>query len=272
MIRWPHSSPKAASTPESSETPAPETPVAKAAAAPASAATPTSPTAGAGGSRPPTAAIRSVKVAPAAECRRTAAASTLAPSARGIRRTIEVLRALLVDVHRIPAHVPVEAVVMVLGVASVKCVVVVAVVIPVVVIAIAAVVATVVAAVPGRIPVEGVMVVNHGVAVPITSPRIPAPAAAYRRPHRDSRPKGKKACCHEGTGTVPGSDIRGAVHNRRVVLRHIHDLRVGRLDHDRLRRRLRHRDLRSALEVAGSFGLRSQGLNGGHHVGLLVVI
>src|SRR6516164_7633030 len=270
MIRWPHSSPKAASTPESSETPAPETPVAKAAAAPASAATPTSPTAGAGGSRPPTAAIRSVKVAPAAECRRTAAASTLAPSARGIRRTIEVLRALLVDVHRIPAHVPVEAVVMVLGVASVKCVVVVAVVIPVVVIAIAAVIATVVAAVPGRIPVEGVVVINHGIATPIASPGMPAPGATHRRPHRDPSPEGKKPCCDEGTGTVARSDIRGAVDDRRIVLRDVHNLRVGGLDDNGLRRRLRHRDLRGALEIAGRFSLCSQGLNGGHHVGLLV--
>ena len=72
--------------------------------------------------------------------------------------------------------------------------------------------------------------------------------------------------------TYRGDHVRRAIDNRGVVLRNVHNLWIGGLNDNHLRRLLHHFNLRTGLQVALCFGLRAQSLNRGHDVGLLIVI
>jgi len=130
-------------------------------------------------------------------------------------------------------------------------------------------------AVPRRIPVVGAAVVHHRRSVPATVPTAPSPTAASASHHGadgdpgtkpDDARRGHIPCC------ISGRYIRGPVDHGRVVLRDVNNLRIGWLNDDRLRRLLHHGNLLAGFETAFFLGLCAQGLNGRHHVGLLVVI
>ena len=155
---------------------------------------------------------------------------------------VEVLRALSIHVDRV----------FVVGVAAVVVVVVIAGVVIGVVVTIAIVVAAVVvAAVPGRITVVSSAVINDRRAMPAAVPTAVSPSAtsaAHHRSDRDSSTERKHAGRNHVAGGVYGSNVAGnhvgiAVNHRGVVLRNVNNLRVGRLNDDRLRRLLHDRDL-----------------------------
>ena len=64
---------------------------------------------------------------------------------------------------------------------------------------------------------------------------------------------------------------RVTVDQIRIVFGDVHDLRIGRLN-DNIRSLIRHRLLRRGLQVTGFFRFSTHDLNGGHDVGLLIVI
>src|SRR5262249_9791963 len=150
-----------------------------------------------------------------------------------------------------------------------------------VVIAVTRMIATVVvAAVPGRVPVIGSAVVHDRRTVPAAVPAAVTPAAATAVHHgadRDSYAEADESRGNRVTGGINRSRIGRhhvghAVYQGWVVLRHVYDLRIGGLNHDHLRRLLHDFDLRVALQRALGLGLRTQGLYGGHHRRLLIVI
>ncbi len=111
--------------------------------------------------------------------------------------------------------------------------------------------------------------------MPVAVPVAVAPSAttvAHHRADCDSRSEGEQAGRDCSCRAVPRRLNRGSVNNRRVVLRHIHNLRICRLNHDRLRRLLHDRNLRARLQIARGLRLRAQSLDRSHHVGSLQVI
>ena len=171
---------------------------------------------------------------------------------------IEILSAIAIDVHRVSAHI------LVVGVATVVIVVVISVVVVGVVVAIAVMVATViVSTVPGRISVIASAVINDRGTVPATVPTAISPSAtsaAHHRADRNSSTERKQTgryhiACGIYGGNVTWDHIGIAINHRGVVLRNIDDLRIGRLNHDRLRRLLHDCDLRAGLEIALLFSL-----------------
>src|SRR5689334_4805469 len=72
-----------------------------------------------------------------------------------------------VPIELVSAHVPVELVAVVITVGMVPAIVAIG------------MVSTHVATMPGRIAVEGTVVVQHGATRPVTSPRIPSPSATH---------------------------------------------------------------------------------------------
>src|SRR5580704_5238902 len=121
----------------------------------------------------------------------------------------------------------------------------------------------VVPAVPGSVPIIRSAMVVRAAAVPVAVPTAIAPAAAASAHHRaNCHPgaKGKQAGSdYIGSGVV-GNNVWRAVNHGWVVLRNIHNLRIGRLNNDGLRRLLHHGDLRPRLEIAGRLRLLAQGL------------
>src|SRR5271157_5276136 len=112
----------------------------------------------------------------------------------------------------------------------------------------------VVTAMPGSISViRGAMVVGAAT-VPVAVPTAVSPTAAASAHHRADRYPGTECQqtrrYHRGSAVV-GNNVRRAVHHRRVVLRYINHLRVGRLNDNGLRRLLHDRDLRTRLEISG---------------------
>ena len=149
-----------------------------------------------------------------------------------------------IDIDRVPADIPVVHVPIVIVIAVAVVVVVTIAVVVVVTVVIATVV---IPPVPGTISVKIVVVIYHHAAMPITSPRIPAPPSAHHRSDRDTGSERQKAGCHQGAGAIPGSDIGCAVYDRGIVLRNIDDLRVRGLNNNSLRLWLLNRNLRRGL-------------------------
>jgi len=83
----------------------------------------------------------------------------------------------------------------------------------------------------------GVVVEDDSVAMPVVSPVVPAPSVAAKEADAKAQAKGNSR-----SGKVqpwipipawPNPD-RLSIHEPRIIFRHVNDLRVGRLDHDRL--------------------------------------
>src|SRR5580704_410673 len=174
-----------------------------------------------------------------------------------------------IDVHVLVVRV--AAIFIIVSVLCVRLVVIATVVVAmvvVVVVAVAAVVAiVVVAAVPCRISVVRPAVVYHRGAMPPAVPTAVTPAAAPAAHHcsdGNSSAESNNAGGSDVASRIPRGYIWRAIDNRWVVLRHIHNLWIGRLDDDHLGRLLHDSHLGRGLEIAGSLGFRAQSLNGRH--------
>src|SRR5262245_58611709 len=172
-----------------------------------------------------------------------------------------------IDVEGVSAHVAVE---LVSAYVPVELVVITVRVVPAV-IAIG-MVSSGVATVPSRIAVEGVVVVQHRAAGPVASPRTPSPSATRERTNCDAGTEGERTREGDVSRCVTRRHIRVTVNDGGVVLRDVDDLRVPWFNDNRLRALLHDCHLRCRFQVPGSLRLRAQGLNSGHHFGLLVVV
>src|SRR5262245_5886790 len=91
-----------------------------------------------------------------------------------------------------------------------------------------------VATMPGGISIERVVVVDDGTSCPISSPRVPAPASGRPCPECDTSAERDRARrCYIGC-TVSRRYIRVSVDHGGIVLRNVDNVRVRRLNHDRL--------------------------------------
>src|SRR5271166_5600712 len=114
---------------------------------------------------------------------------------------------------------------------------------------------TIDAAVPRTVSVVNVVFVYDCATVPIAVPVAVAPSAtaiAHRGAYRDTNSECKHSGRHYGCRAVRRRHIRGAVDNRGVVLRNVHNLWIGRLNHDNLRRFLYYGDLWARFQIARS--------------------
>src|SRR6516165_11071024 len=150
-----------------------------------------------------------------------------------------------------------------------------------VVVAVAAVVAPVViATMPANVSVVCAAVIDDGRAVPAAVPAAVPPtaaASAHQGPHGNTSAEANDARSRHVAGGIGGSYITGndigiAVNHCGVVLRNVHNLWIGGLNDNGLRRLLDHGDLRAGLEGTLCFRLCAKCLNGCHHFRLLVVI
>src|SRR3974390_1510100 len=150
-----------------------------------------------------------------------------------------------------------------------------------VVVAVAAVVAAVViTAVPAGVSVVRAAVIDHGRAMPAAVPAAVPPTAAataHHGSHGNAGAEANDASSRYVAGGISGSYITGndigiAVDHCGVVLRNVHNLWIGGLNDNGLRRLLDHGDLRAGLESTLCFRLCAKRLNGCHHFRLLVVI
>jgi hypothetical protein len=116
-------------------------------------------------------------------------------------------------------------------------------------------------------------------AAPVAVPRVPAPGeatadkAAATKPYanRHGRAKGNDRSCNDDARAVERHDIGRAVDNRRIVLRDIDNVRICRLNDDRLRRLLDYLNLRRGLQSSRSLCLGAHHLHRSHYVSLLVL-
>src|SRR4030095_1324485 len=120
-----------------------------------------------------------------------------------------------VAVEFVSAHVPVEFVAVVIPVGVVPAVVAIG------------MVSTCVATVPGRIAVEGVVVVHHRATVPVASPRIPSPSATRERTKCYAGTEGERTRERDVSRRVARRHIRVAVNHGGGVVRGVADLRGG---------------------------------------------
>src|ERR1700723_1406710 len=105
---------------------------------------------------------------------------------------------------------------------------------------------TIESAMPCAVSIVNVASVYDGAAVPIAVPVAVTPTTTTivnRSSHGDANSKCKNGGRRHICATVPWRRNRGTVDNCGVVLRDVHYLRIGRLNHDRLRRLLYNRDL-----------------------------
>src|SRR5882724_9458398 len=118
----------------------------------------------------------------------------------------------------------------------------------------------------------GVVVENDSVVMPVVSPVVPAPAIAAKE--ADAKAQAKR---NSRSGKVqpwipipawPDPD-RLSIHKPRIIFRHVNDLRIGRLDHDRLSL-LAHTLLGCAVQVPRLLRPLTHDLNSIHY-GLLLV-
>src|SRR6267154_4598925 len=126
-----------------------------------------------------------------------------------------------------------------------------------------------------EIPAVGdvrLMAVNQAVAVPIRSPAVPPPAEAteetdtYSQAEPDPRPIEEEA---RNPNPTRIERERITVDDPRIVLRHIHDLRICRFNDDRISLG-RHGFLRRALQVPGLLRPLAHHLNRGEDILLSV--
>src|SRR5580704_12971991 len=132
--------------------------------------------------------------------------------------------------------------------------------------------ASVVSATPVAIPDVDVAIVNDRVAMPTCSPIPPAPPTATTADHRadgNARSEGNnRRSCYVG-GSVLRDHNRRAINDGWVVRGHVHYLRIGRLNDDRLWTLLDHLDLRTRFQISCRMGFCSHSLDGLHHILLL---
>ena len=79
----------------------------------------------------------------------------------------------------------------------------------------------------------GVVVVDHPMAMPVASPVMPAPTISSEEADSKSNPEGNYGTGKKDSGhRIPAwiSNDRLAVHEPRIIGRHVHDFRVGRFD------------------------------------------
>src|SRR5215472_4396116 len=120
----------------------------------------------------------------------------------------------------------------------------------------------IVAPMPCVVSVVSGMPINDSAAMPVAVPRSVAPpattATAYRCAHCDSHSEGKYAGRGYGCGAVTGGYIGSTVDNSRIIGRNVHHLRVGRLNHNDLRRLLHYGDLRAGFQIARGIGFGTE--------------
>jgi len=178
----------------------------------------------------------------------------------------KISRALLIDVYRIT----------VIGIATAVAVVIVSKAVVGIVISVAVVISPVViTSVPGRVTVVASAPIDHGGTMPTTVPTAVPPTTttpAHQRSHGDSRAKSDDPRCRDVCRTIPWGHVRRSINNGRVIFRHIYDLWIGRLNHDRLWALLHNGDLGRAFQVAGRLRLGAKRLNCRHYLALLIVI
>src|SRR3954451_14484203 len=84
----------------------------------------------------------------------------------------------------------------------------------------------------------GVVVVNDPPVIPpIKVPVVPSPTETAEQPHTEPEPKPDTRTIKEKAGIWIPAGKRGQwspVHQPGIILRHVHDIRLSRLDHDRL--------------------------------------
>ena len=79
----------------------------------------------------------------------------------------------------------------------------------------------------------GVVIVDYPVAMPVASPVMPAPTISSEEADSKSNPEGNYGTGKKDSGhRIPAwiSNDRLAVHEPRIIGRHVHDFRVGRFD------------------------------------------
>src|SRR6516225_4052400 len=109
---------------------------------------------------------------------------------------------------------------------------------------------------PPSVSVVTAAVIDDSRAVPAAVPAAEPPAAAattHQCSHSDPGAEANDArSSHAARGIhrsyIAGNNIRSAVNHRRIVLRNVHNLWVGGLNDNSLRRLLHDRDLRTGLE------------------------
>ena len=118
----------------------------------------------------------------------------------------------------------------------------------------------------------GVVVVDDSMAMPVTSPVMPAPAKSSEEADSKSKPEGNCRTVKKDSGNwVPtrvGDDGR-PVHEPGIIGRNIDDLRIGRFDDGGVPLR-RYLLLFIAIQVAGLLSLLTHCLDGVCHILLLV--
>src|SRR5229473_1118890 len=115
---------------------------------------------------------------------------------------------------------------------------------------------------------EGVMVEECSTVMPVVPPVAPAPPKASEEADTKSNTKGKADAAPKNPGHgIParvGNDGR-PVHQPRIIGRHVHHLRVGRFDDDRVALS-RYLILLVAIQMAGIPSLLTQRLDGIRHI------
>ena len=120
----------------------------------------------------------------------------------------------------------------------------------------------------------GVVVIDHGPAVPVISPVMPAPSKSSEEADSESKPEGDCRAGKKDSGhRIPTriGDDRRSIHEPRIVGRHVDHLRVGWFDDDGAALRS-HFLLFVAIQFAGLPGLLAHCLDGIRNVLLLVGI
>ena len=113
---------------------------------------------------------------------------------------------------------------------------------------------------------------NSAVMAPIEIPMVPSPTEAAEEPDAESKPEADaRAIEIESRIRIPAGKHRqrSAVHDPRIILRHVNDVRLCGLDHDRLPFGF-YILLGSTVQVAGLFGALPHALDGLRDILLLV--
>ena len=120
----------------------------------------------------------------------------------------------------------------------------------------------------------GVVVKNDSVMMPVISPVMPAPPEAAKESHSKAKAeRDSRSCKEQSRIRIPARpDADGLpIDEPGIILRHVNNLRVRRLDHNGLAL-LANVFLRCALQVPRLVRPRTHYLNSIHHVLLLVHI
>jgi len=120
----------------------------------------------------------------------------------------------------------------------------------------------------------GVAVVDHGMAVPVASPVMPAPPKSAEESDSKSKTEGDLGTGIKDSGhgnPAPVGDDRRPVHEPGIVGGHVDNLRVDRFDDDRVALS-RYVFLFVAIQFASLPGLLAHCLDGIRHILLLIGI